>query len=94
MTHGMKLSLLAVKWSCDPVFIAFLNRHLQTSEDASVRYGTQKGDLDPADYIRECCGIDSRKDLDTNERAARAFHRVIRAPFMQWKLAQQQNQAA
>lgn len=92
MTHSMKLSFLAVIWSQSPAFIAYLNRHIDATEDAKVRYGMEKGDLDPGAYIRECCAIRSRKELDTDERAAHVFHRDIRKPFMQWLQTQQKQQ--
>lgn len=35
-------------------------------------------------FICEVCGISSRKDLDTNESAARLLHVRVRRPYMVW----------
>lgn len=35
-------------------------------------------------WIRDTCGIDSRRELDQNEWAAERFQRSVRAPFMEW----------
>ena len=35
--------------------------------------------------ILQVCGISSRKELDTDEHAAKAFHQQIRKPFLAWK---------
>lgn len=82
---GLTLAQLAGFWSKDPMFINFLNRHVDAAgDDMSARYGLDKKDLDPADYIRSRCKIASRRELNTNEIAARIFDREIRRPFMDW----------
>ena len=35
-------------------------------------------------FICEACGISSRKELDTNESAARLLHVRVRRPYMAW----------
>lgn len=91
---GLKLSQLAGLWSKDKTFIQYLNRHAADSSDGEVvRYGLGENDLDPADYIRQRCAIASRRELDTNEQAARVFSRDIRVPFMEWA-KQAQREAA
>ncbi|MCM3609162.1 hypothetical protein M4D49_27130 [Cupriavidus pauculus] len=81
----LKLSQLAGLWSKDPLFIRFLNRHVDAADDrCSARYGLAERDLDPAGYIRQVCRVESRRDLDTDARAVRIFNREIRAPFMEW----------
>lgn len=90
MKTGMKLSLLAVMWCRSPEFIAYLNRHIDGKDDEGIRYGIGHGYLDPASYIRERCGIQSRMQLDTDTQAANIFHRDIRHPFIQWQKEQRQ----
>lgn len=88
---GLKLSQLAGLWSKDPIFIRFLNRHVDAADDrCSARYGLTERDLDPAGYIRQVCRVESRRELDTDARAVRIFNREIRAPFMQWAESQQE----
>ncbi|MDH0342093.1 hypothetical protein [Chromobacterium haemolyticum] len=82
---GLKLSQLAGLWSKDKTFILYLNNLLaESGEQSAVHYGLSEEDLSPADFIRETCGIVSRRELDTNDEAARVFSREIREPFMQW----------
>ncbi len=83
---GMKLSQLAGMWSNDPSFIRFLNVKLDDTRSAD-RFGV--GGVDPADYIREVCSIKSRRELDTDARAAAIFNRDIRIPFMEWAREEQ-----
>lgn len=81
----LKLSQLAGVWSKDPVFIGWLNRHLDEAGDIhSARYGVGDQDLDPAVHIRKVCKVRSRRDLDSNQVAADTFNREIRRPFMVW----------
>lgn len=85
---GLKLSQLAGLWSKDPKFIRYLNRHLDAANDCfSARYGEGEKDLNPADYIRQVCRVESRRDLDSDVRAASVFDREIRSPFMEWSRA-------
>jgi hypothetical protein len=39
-------------------------------------------------FLLSECGINSRKDLDTNKIAATRFHTLIREPFLAWRAAQ------
>ena len=36
-------------------------------------------------FILDICEISSRKELDTQARAANRFHALIRQPFLEWK---------
>lgn len=36
-------------------------------------------------FIRRTCGIESRAELDSNDRAAHLFQEHIRSPFMLWR---------
>lgn len=43
-----------------------------------------------ARFIRETCGVQSRRDLATNTEAAHRFETLVRRPFVRW--TQQQSQ--
>ncbi len=91
---GLKSSQLAGVWSKNPTFIRYLNRFMdEPADENEMRYGLTKNDLDPAQYIRERCGIESRSELDSNPRANLIFNRDIRIPFMNW-VNQLQQEAA
>lgn len=46
----------------------------------------EAGDADEAaEVVRLVCGIDSRRELDTNPTAAERFHEHIRKPFIEWR---------
>lgn len=38
-----------------------------------------------AEVVRVVCGIDSRRELDTNPTAAERFHEHLRKPFIEWR---------
>lgn len=40
---------------------------------------------DALETIYELCGIQSRVELDHNDKAAEKFHDEIRIPFLSWK---------
>ena len=40
---------------------------------------------DAKQFILRVCGVTSRNDLDSNEKAAQLFHQRIREPFLAWK---------
>lgn len=40
---------------------------------------------DAKQFILRVCGVESRNDLDRNEKAAAMFHQRIREPFLAWK---------
>lgn len=84
ITCSMNLSLLASSWCSDSQFIEYLNRHIQSEPDSSIRYGFSKSDLDPAAYIAERCKISSSAMLDTNPAAAKVFDRQVRQPYLAW----------
>ncbi|CAG9255925.1 hypothetical protein [Paraburkholderia caribensis] len=55
---------------------------------AFVAHCTGVTDVDDefaAAFIRMKCGIETRRVLETNERAEKAFHDFIRRPFVAWK---------
>lgn len=61
----------AVQWCKEPEFIDFLNRQepgIDSEHDASA-------------YIKRVCGVQSRKELDTNPEARILFNARIRGPY-------------
>lgn len=63
-----------VMWCADGLFWAFLN-------DRYARDGSVTDAKEAADVVRRVCGITSRKELDTNNDANKAWHRLIREPY-------------
>lgn len=49
---------------------------------------------DAAEFIRIACGVDSRRELDTNGGAADRFHTIVRRPFLAWRDQQHQPKGA
>jgi len=66
------LCMLAVKWCRDPEFLNWL------------AMDSEKG---AASCVKVVCGIESRKELDTDPAAAERFHSLIRGPFSKYQLA-------
>jgi hypothetical protein len=70
----------AVQWCKDPVFWNWIE---------------QKGRFEPGTidevharrYVAVWCGVESRKELDTNHEAARKFHQFIRGPYQKFLIA-------
>jgi len=74
------LCVMACTFCADPMFQDWLNTfgdgpRVDTETDAKV-------------IICEMCGIDSRKELDTDKFAATRFHTLVREPFLAWRAAQ------
>ncbi|AET91071.1 hypothetical protein BYI23_B004640 [Burkholderia sp. YI23] len=61
----------------DPQFREFLGYFMVPPREISVD--------EAAEFIRIACGIDSRRELAENGRAADAFHTNIRKPFVAWR---------
>lgn len=70
------LTLLAVEWCKEPQFWVWISTldSLQFVED----------ELDAKFFIQTTCEISSRKELNTNPKAAAIFQQEIRGPYMQW----------
>lgn len=63
----------AIELCANPKFHEFITvEHWNPTPDAA------KG------FILSCCGIESRKELDTNAEAATIFRRRVRSLFQQW----------
>lgn len=75
------LALLAVRWCKEPWFIEwceekFPNFARWSDKGRGVELACRR-------LILSVCHIESRKDLDTDRKAADTFHREIREPFME-----------
>lgn len=90
------LCALAVQWCKSreffdwlaPVFDRFQGGSAESALDIS-RASATAGSRDAFCRVAvlAMCGIDSRKELDTNPEAAEKFHRLIRGPFYKHALA-------
>lgn len=63
-----------VMWCAEPTFWAFLNER-NLSADTVTNAG------EAAELVKFLCAIDSRKELDTDNEANKAWHRLIREPY-------------
>lgn len=69
------LTRLSAMWCRDALFLAWL------SEIAGQPISSD----DAACAVREACGVTSRRELETNPDAARAFNHKVRRPFLAWR---------
>ena len=68
-----------VMWCQEPTFWDFLNSHPPFFSNVAV---TNKEEA--AETVRFICCVDSRKELDTNNEANKAWHRLIRQPYSEY----------
>ena len=73
--RGYGLCVLSAFWCSDKLFWAFLEQH--HGKVVTNAAGA-------AQVIRDVCNIDSRKQLDTDARAAHQFNLNFRQPYMTW----------
>lgn len=71
------LCLLAVRWCKDDSFYEWYSQNVHIEDHEINEQGA-------ASYIKFICGIESRKELDTNQHAASIFNHAIRTPYMEW----------
>lgn len=71
----------AVQWCKEPEFWAWLSL-AYCAEDGGVYDESGAKSL-----VQIKCGIDSRKELDTNAEAARKFNQLIRGPYQKHLIA-------
>lgn len=72
---GGELAKLAGRLCDNKYFLTFL---------WEVKHKMAQDSNDAAECIRLICGINSRVELDHNEKAAKVFHDQIRKPFNIW----------
>jgi hypothetical protein len=70
----------------DPQFRAFVSQYLVPPREPTVDEAAQ--------FIREACQVESRRELAENAGAAEAFHKFIRRPFVAWRDQQQSHRRA
>jgi hypothetical protein len=73
---GGALCKLAAMWCGSDDFRFFLAHTLGRTPDEIA---------DPAEIIRQTCGIESRAQLDHDDRAAQIFHNTFRLPYQAWQ---------
>lgn len=73
------LALLAVLWCDDKTFRDWILLHFKNYVNMDV--STPEG---AAKFVRQYCGIRSRRDLMFNGEAIALFNRDIREPYMAW----------
>lgn len=66
----------AVMWCKEPQFWAFLNQDPVCSSNDLVT-----NEKEAADTVRFICCVESRRELDTDNEANKAWHRLIREPY-------------
>lgn len=70
---GGELARLAGIWCNEPKFWRWVNASGFTAID---------NDMQAAAYIRSVCEVESRAELDNNDRAGMRFQEMIRLPYM------------
>jgi hypothetical protein len=73
----MNVLQLAGSLPRDPQFRAFVGQYMVPPREPTVD--------EAAAFIREACGVDSRRELARDHGAAILFHRFIRRPFVAWR---------
>ncbi len=68
-----------VMWCQEPTFWKFLNSN-HTFQSADHVTNAQEA----AQLVKFICGVDSRKELDTDNEANKAWHRLIRQPYSEY----------
>jgi len=69
------LCIMACNFCDDPIFLDWV----------CEKYHIPNKDFIPKEIICGICGIESRKELDHNAKAAEIFHKNIRKPFIEWR---------
>lgn len=78
---AMNILQLAGVLPRDPQFRKWLSQFYgrEVTEEMAVR------------FIREMCGIESRRELETDDRAEKIFHEQIRKKFIAWRERQEEH---
>jgi len=77
------------RWACarshDNLFLQYLSETIKLPDGdlRSVEWWGQNDRV--ARWIRWTCQIESRADLDNNNKAAELFHERIRRPYSEWR---------
>lgn len=65
-----------VQWCADPQFWAWIN----STTHGGILWHI-KSEREAKEFVCEICGVTSRKELDTDNEANKAWHRLIREPY-------------
>lgn len=65
-----------VQWCADPKFWDWIN---STTHNGILWH--IKSEFDAKEFVCEICGVTSRKELDSDNEANKAWHRLIREPY-------------
>ena len=76
------LRIMACTFCRDPLFWRWLEA-LAERGGVSAKFDEESAKA----FILSVCQVGSRNELDTNEAAARDFHRMVREPYVAWKEA-------
>ncbi|HQR20065.1 MAG TPA: hypothetical protein PKV98_04320 [Burkholderiaceae bacterium] len=79
---------LAVMWAGDGAFLSFvMDTYPSTHSNCLAALGPGSHDIEEVGgwCIKNICGITSRKQLDTDDRARASFEGLIRKPYMEYR---------
>lgn len=83
--RGGALARLAGQFCANEMFFQWLSEQVPVGDPPQSRPPSWWRENDhAARWIRWVCGVESRADLDNNERAASRFHERVRIPFRDW----------
>ena len=74
--------LRTVQWCKDPQFWRWIE-----AETKGGVFWECISEKDAKEFVCELCEVQSRRELDTNNEANKAWHREIREPYRVWLLA-------
>lgn len=82
----------AVQWCKEPEFAVFIHDVFYTLwplglEGTPVTKDGESEEPFCKFAVQEICGVESRKELDTNPEAARRFNQLIRGPYQKYLIA-------
>lgn len=72
-----------VMWCQEPKFWEWINSTTHGGVFWDVKNAREAGE-----FVREMCGVASRKELDDDNEANKAWHRLIREPYRVWLATQ------
>lgn len=71
--------------SHDKLFLQYLSENITMPDGKSRPVSWWEEEDHVARWIRWVCQVESRADLDRNQRAAEQFHERIRRPYSEWR---------
>jgi hypothetical protein len=74
---------MACAFCRDPLFYAWMQVLYDEENGAGASFPVNEEAAKT--FITAVCKIESRNELDTDPEAAKRFHALVRAPFVEWK---------